>query len=239
MHIQAVKHLWKVSLPPPSVISRSPSNASSHKHETTPPSDADDQAWDASPECSICFTSYDNTFKTPKILDCNHTFCLECLSRFITVSPEKEGTQITCPLCRQPTPVPENGPPALTTSQEVLDQLPSHQQHEEKIWLEGKKLCYANPMTPNCVCIDIGGSKQEIENQQETRESCGSRLLRFLGFYGNWKRLLILTVVLLIVFAVILWPIQCSFSRGLMRGCFRMQTQSMNVFSTVSTTTVG
>uniref|UniRef100_A0A8B9L4R3 RING-type domain-containing protein n=1 Tax=Astyanax mexicanus TaxID=7994 RepID=A0A8B9L4R3_ASTMX len=136
--------------------------------------DADDQAWDASPECSICFTSYDNTFKTPKILDCNHTFCLECLSRFITVSPEKEGTQITCPLCRQPTPVPENGPPALTTSQEVLDQLPSHQQHEEKIWLEGKKLCYANPMTPNCVCIDIGGSKQEIENQQETRESCGS-----------------------------------------------------------------
>ncbi|KAL7891464.1 hypothetical protein AOLI_G00009400 [Acnodon oligacanthus] len=222
----------------PEVITRTPSNASSHRHKTAPTSDAEDQAWDAGPECSICFNSYDNTFKMPKILDCNHTFCLECLSRFITVSPEKEGTQITCPLCRQPTSVPENGPPALTTSQEVLGQLPSDQQQERNVWLEGKKLCYSNPTRPSCICIYIGDTKQERETgRQEERESCGNRLLRFLGFYGDWKRLVTLIIVLFILLAIILWPIQCSFSQGFMPGCFRERPGFVNVFPTTSTTT--
>ncbi|KAI4892732.1 hypothetical protein NFI96_009607 [Prochilodus magdalenae] len=196
----------------PVAIARTPSNASLHKPETEPTSDStEDQIWDAGPECSICYSSYDNTFKTPKILECNHTFCLECLSRFITISPEKEGSQITCPLCRKPTSVPENGPPALTTSLEVLGQLPSHQQQENNVWLDGMKLCYSNPTAPDCICIDIGSSKQERqETRQEPRESCGNRLLRFLGFYGDWKRLLIFIVLLLVVFGIILWPIQSA-----------------------------
>ncbi|XP_066518939.1 RING finger protein 223 [Hoplias malabaricus] len=221
----------------PEVVTRSPSRVSSHSHRLTRKSE--DSIWDSGPECSICFTSYDNAFKTPKILECNHTFCLECLSRFITVSPEKEGTQITCPLCRQPTSVPKNGPPALTTSQEVLGQLPSDQQQEKNMWLEGKKLCYSNPMTPNCVCIDIGGSKQETEDRQEERESCGSRVLRFLGFYGDWKRLTVFIVVLLILFAIVLWPVQCSFPMGFRPGCFRMQVgkDTLNILPTSLPTT--
>ncbi|XP_076870635.1 RING finger protein 223 [Brachyhypopomus gauderio] len=180
----------------------------SHQHETAPPSGEDDHVWTAAPECSICFTSYDNAFKTPKVLECTHTFCLECLTRFIAISPEYDGTLISCPLCRHPTSVPESGPPALSTSQDVLGQLPADQQHEEHVWLDGKRLCYSNPMAPDSICIYIGGGKQENEVRQEERESCGRRLLRFLGFYGNWKRLLMLTVVVLIMFSIILWPIQ-------------------------------
>ncbi|XP_026863604.1 RING finger protein 223 [Electrophorus electricus] len=190
------------------VKATTPSQAMVHQHGTALPSDKDDRVWDAAPECSICFTSYDNAFKTPKVLECTHTFCLECLTRFITISPEQEGTQITCPLCRQPTSVPESGPPALTTSKDILDQLPSYQQQEEHLWLDGKRLCYSNPMTPDSVCIYIGGENQENENRHRERESCGRRLLHFLGFHGNWKQLLIFTLVLLIIFSIILWPIQ-------------------------------
>lgn len=201
--------------------------------ETARPKD-EDQAWDAAPECSICFTAYDNAFKTPKILECNHTFCLECLSRFVTVSPGQKGTQITCPLCRQPTSMPKNGPPALTTSQEVLGQLPSHQQQEEHVWLDGEKLCYLNPQTPNSVCIDIGGSKQENENRPE---ETGNRPGNFMGLFRRWQRLLIFLLVLVILLIIVIWPIQCIFSRDSKSGCFKRQDEHMTTFTTASTST--
>ncbi|TRY55000.1 hypothetical protein DNTS_020745 [Danionella cerebrum] len=190
-----------------------------------------DNAWNAAPECSICYCAYDNTFKTPKLLECTHTFCLECLARFVAVAPELEGTQITCPLCRQPTSIPEHGTPDLTTSQEVLDQLPRDKQQVAKIFLDGRKLCYSNPMIPNCVCIDIGEQKpDETPISEETRESCGQRLLRFLGFQGNWKRLVLFIIVLLVIFFIILWPLQCFVTSGSMSQCFREPPEMPTTF---------
>lgn len=168
--------------------------------------------WSDLPECSICFCAYDNTFKTPKLLDCTHTFCLECMARFVAIAPEQNVTQITCPLCRRPTTVPEHGAPGLVTSQEVLGQLPSDQQQVEKVFLDGQKLCYSNTTISDCICINIAGNKQEeSESSEEQTEGCGRRLLRFLGFYGNRKRLILFIIIMLVLLFIIMWPLQCLF----------------------------
>ncbi|XP_038053708.1 E3 ubiquitin-protein ligase TRIM71-like, partial [Patiria miniata] len=46
-------------------------------------------------ECSICT----NRFRQPKLLDCLHSFCLQCLQE-LRQSQDPSGTKLTCPLCR-------------------------------------------------------------------------------------------------------------------------------------------
>ncbi|XP_036389999.1 RING finger protein 223 [Megalops cyprinoides] len=167
------------------------------------------------PECSICYNTYDNVFKTPKLLECTHTFCLECLSRLMTASLEQEAGKISCPFCRHPTSIPKNGPPALTTSQEVLGKLPRHQQQEESVWLEGERLCYKRPLDAGspafCICIDIGASKQDGAPAQ-TQARGG-----VLGRLTDWKRLTLLIVLMILLVCIVVWPLQCVFSTGSLR----------------------
>ncbi|XP_070824626.1 RING finger protein 223 [Chaetodon trifascialis] len=186
------------------------------------------------PECSICFNTYDNVFKTPKQLECTHTFCLECLSRLMAVTVDDQdgngaSTRLSCPFCRHPTMLPEEGPPALTTSHEVLCKLPTHQQQEEPVWLDGEKLCYKSsrqdagsgaPDSPTafCICIDIGASKRTNAPVQTQRRTF-SRLDRM----ADWKRLVLFIVLMLLLIVVVLWPLQCVFSTGNIR-CMREPT---------------
>ncbi|XP_038054139.1 protein PML-like [Patiria miniata] len=46
-------------------------------------------------ECSICT----NRFRQPKLLDCLHSFCLQCLQE-LRQSQDPSSTKLTCPLCR-------------------------------------------------------------------------------------------------------------------------------------------
>ncbi|XP_038053729.1 tripartite motif-containing protein 42-like [Patiria miniata] len=46
-------------------------------------------------ECSICT----NRFRQPKLLDCLHSFCLQCLQE-LRQSQDPSATKLTCPLCR-------------------------------------------------------------------------------------------------------------------------------------------
>lgn len=194
------------------------------------------------PECSICYNTYDNVFKTPKLLECTHTFCLECLSRLMAISladqDSNSGTaRLSCPFCRHPTMLPEEGPPALTTSHEVLGKLPHHQQQEEPVWLEGEKLCYKSingssaPDSPTalCVCIDIGAEKTADAPIQTPRTF--GRMDRL----AEWKRMVLFIVLMVLLVIIVLWPLQCVFSTGNLR-CMREIIQPDPTTATTATT---
>ena len=51
-------------------------------------------------ECSICLM--DMVERTPRGLQCMHSFCEECLKQLI------KNNKIICPTCRKPTELKEN-----------------------------------------------------------------------------------------------------------------------------------
>ncbi|XP_071795877.1 uncharacterized protein [Asterias amurensis] len=59
-------------------------------------------------ECPICSAR----FIDPKILDCQHSFCLKCLQELVDKQDSKTDF-ITCPVCREKTSIPDKGPSAL------------------------------------------------------------------------------------------------------------------------------
>ncbi|XP_022608915.1 RING finger protein 223 [Seriola dumerili] len=188
------------------------------------------------PECSICCYNYDNVFKAPKQLECTHTFCLECLSRLMVVSQAGDDTtgnrgRLSCPFCRHLTTLPEEGPPALANSGEVLGKLPEHQQQVESVYLEGEKLCYnssrhsadlgaSDSPTAFCVCVDIGASKAVAAPTQTRPRTHGA-----LGRMADWKRMVLFIVLMVLLVVIVLWPLQCVFSTGNMR-CMRQRVDS-------------
>ena len=54
--------------------------------------------------CSICLDIYTD----PKLLQCFHTYCRKCLVKLV-VRDQQGDLSVTCPICRQATPVPANG----------------------------------------------------------------------------------------------------------------------------------
>uniref|UniRef100_A0A8C5R7F2 RING-type domain-containing protein n=1 Tax=Leptobrachium leishanense TaxID=445787 RepID=A0A8C5R7F2_9ANUR len=93
-----------------------------------------------SPECTICYLTYDNVFKTPLLLPCSHTFCMECLSRLCLFL--KESQSFPCPLCRTSAPIPPGGVPKMQPNVDVVSQLPPDMQNLQNVWLDGHKLCW-------------------------------------------------------------------------------------------------
>ncbi|XP_038056006.1 tripartite motif-containing protein 2-like [Patiria miniata] len=62
-------------------------------------------------ECPICCC----LFKDPKMLDCLHSFCLNCLEEMMS-KQKPEAEKITCPVCRRETQVPDGGLQSLASS---------------------------------------------------------------------------------------------------------------------------
>ena len=90
-----------------------------------PSAQHDDEVLDT--ECIVCFCSYDNVFKTPKLLACGHTFCLECLARINVASTVI--TELTCPVCRESTQIPHGSDlPQLSNNLDVFSRLPPNMQ---------------------------------------------------------------------------------------------------------------
>lgn len=212
------QQVWHTAVPPPR---RSSSTASMPRSPGTPGSERV-----ASPlECSICFSGYDNIFKTPKELSCTHVFCLECLARLAAAQPvgRPGGEAVPCPFCRQPTAVPPAGAPALRTSRQLQARMPAHLRREEPVWLEGTKLCCQPlPTTPGrepgFVCVDVGLSKP-AEPPAPARDPAPRRghLARCWARCRDWRRMALVSALLLMLFCVALWPVQCALKTGNLR----------------------
>ncbi len=64
-------------------------------------------------KCAICLEDY----KDPKVLQCFHVFCENCLGhRRMVVQNEEGGRSLLCPTCRQTTPIPPNGVSGLQSA---------------------------------------------------------------------------------------------------------------------------
>ncbi|KAM8934776.1 RING finger protein 223-like [Pelodytes ibericus] len=92
------------------------------------------------PECPICFANYDNIFKTPLLLPCTHTFCMECLSKLCIF--QKELETFCCPMCRAAVTIPPGGVPKLPPNMAVVSQFPPWMGCLQDVWVEGSKLCW-------------------------------------------------------------------------------------------------
>ncbi|NWT63176.1 RN223 protein, partial [Erythrocercus mccallii] len=181
----------------------------------------------ASPvECSICFNAYDNSFKTPKVLQCSHVFCLECVARLSAALPPHEARErlLPCPFCRRLTDIPSQGAPALRTSRELLATLPPELQRERLLWMEGTKLCCrrasddADAENPaSCLSVDVAMSKPEsVEGGAPAAAGLAGRLSR-CDVCDDWRRVVLLSALVIILFCVILWPVQCALKTGNLR----------------------
>ena len=62
-------------------------------------------------DCSVCL----GTYTDPKMLQCLHVFCQKCLVKLV-VRDQQGQLILTCPICRQDTPVPANGTAGLQSA---------------------------------------------------------------------------------------------------------------------------
>ncbi|XP_030634994.1 RING finger protein 222 [Chanos chanos] len=79
-------------------------------------------------ECPICYQEYNQGSKCPRMLECLHVFCTECL-RNIQLSPlnlpdPQTPTCISCPLCRHPTHLEDGDTHSLPCNSRILARLP-------------------------------------------------------------------------------------------------------------------
>ena len=132
--------------------------------------------------CSLCFEVYNDTDKIPKALPCLHTFCLDCLGKFVR---NKLDYQLLCPLCQAKFRIPKKGVKNLPTNfmvtqLRVLENIPSSNQtfpHPTAIWCnqhpEEKcrlvcKTCYV-PLCEECL-IDIRKGPHTNHELGKTRD---------------------------------------------------------------------
>lgn len=78
-------------------------------------------------ECPVCYQEYNQYNKCPRMLDCLHVFCTECLLRiqlFPCEPPDpRSPPAIPCPLCRHLTPMESGNALSLPRNSRILARL--------------------------------------------------------------------------------------------------------------------
>ncbi|KAM9324290.1 RING finger protein 223-like [Gastrophryne carolinensis] len=172
------------------------------------PEDPDDQDRNIL-ECPICYNTYDNIFKTPLLLPCSHTFCLECLSRLCLFL--KKSQDFPCPLCRDLTQIPSGGVPKMKPNLDIVAQMPPEMQSLQEVWLDGYKLCSLTKKDSD----QDKGSLMTIhllsDNNQIAPGPGGLVTVRHHRcrlFCGSiWGLVITILIIVILLFAVVFLPI--------------------------------
>ncbi|XP_019646860.1 PREDICTED: uncharacterized protein LOC109487322 [Branchiostoma belcheri] len=90
-------------------------------------------------ECTICLEPY----KDPKILPCLHTFCKDCLEKFVA-KQSKVKDRFPCPTCRIETVLPEGGVAGLKNNFFVLSLRDTVDAHKSLVSKEDDKVTCDN-----------------------------------------------------------------------------------------------
>ena len=77
--------------------------------------------------CSICLDTYTN----PKLLQCFHVYCKECLVRLVD-QDQRGQLSLVCPNCRQATPVPDTGVSGLQSAFHINHFLEIVEEHKKE-----------------------------------------------------------------------------------------------------------
>ena len=93
--------------------------------------------------CSICLDIYDD----PKLLQCFHTYCRKCLVK-VVVRDQQGDLSLTCPICRQATPVPANGVTGLQSAFQTNEILRIRDDLVKKRDMAVKSKVDVTPLTP-------------------------------------------------------------------------------------------
>lgn len=80
-------------------------------------------------ECKICYNYFDLDRRAPKLLECLHTFCQECLNTLHR--REDRPWRLCCPVCRHRTVVPDSRVDALPVNTKVAEAFPLYVRHDD------------------------------------------------------------------------------------------------------------
>ena len=115
-------------------------------------------------ECSICL----NSFTEPKLLQCFHVFCKDCLEPLVL--RDQHGLSLRCPNCRRSTLLPANGVSGLQPAflvhhlfdiRDALQKVKQGQEGQKTLCEKCKKKREANGFCRDCgkfvceACIDV------------------------------------------------------------------------------------
>ena len=105
-------------------------------------------------QCTICL----DTYTDPKVLQCDHVYCRECLRQLLLRNMSGDHS-LTCPSCRQVTPVPENGVQSLKPAFQINSFLEIKKSLEKKV--------VNTPEVPQGQLQDPEASDQKVTNCQD------------------------------------------------------------------------
>ncbi len=124
--------------------------------------------------CSICL----DTYEKPKLLKCFHANCERCLTKLV-VRGQQGQLALTCPNCRQVTPIPAGGVAGLQPAfyiNSLLEIMEEHKRGKD----ESAHAENSSPVTiPHC-------SEHEDEESKLYCETCGKLIcLKCVTKHGN------------------------------------------------------